>query len=439
MKYINVKGTHDLISAKWKMYKYIEAMFANLCVLKGYNGIETPIIEHSELFTRSTGDSSDVVRKQMYDFLDKGGRSITLRPEITAAVIRSFVNNKMYVERDFPVKLFYTGPAFRYERPKKGTYRQFRQMGVESIGCDSVFADVECIASFVNFYLKMDLNNAVLRINSLGDETTRLNYATALREHFSKYIDNMCPDCKERLAINPLRILDCKVEHDHQYIEKAPKIGDFLSEEAKERYEKTKELLVDLGIEFVEDSGLVRGLDYYSHIVFEYIYTDKDGKTLGALGGGGHYDKLVEELGGPELVGVGFSIGMERLCEVLIEEEIFKEEEFKDYSTFYIAPLKDDYMVKGFELSSIIESNGIPCDMILESKSIKAIIKRALRRNAEYLILIGEEEFNSNTITVRNLENHEQETITVDEFINNYINIEQQSYASNDDSEYDEN
>lgn len=268
-----VKGTHDVIKEEALKYSYIEETLTNIAVNYGYQEFRTPIIENSELFTRSVGDSSDIVRKEMYTFEDKGGRSITLRPEMTAGIVRSMVNAKLFANQDFPVKAFYCGPNFRYERPQQGRYRQFNQFGVECAGVSTVERDVETIVLGYHMLSFLRFKNLKLLINTLGDEETRENYKKALREYFGAHIEEMCNDCKERYKLNILRILDCKDPDDRPIIDKAPKITDYLSDAARERFEKIKKYLTNLEIPFEVDDELVRGLDYYTGVVFEFHYT----------------------------------------------------------------------------------------------------------------------------------------------------------------------
>ena len=264
-----VKGTHDVILKEASKYTYVENLLSKIAESYDYKEFRTPIMEYSELFLRSTGESSDIVRKEMYTFVDKGDRSITLRPEITAGVIRSIVNEKLFANQDYPVKAYYVGPCFRYERPQQGRYRQFNQFGVESVGVSSTYHDIEAILLGYNSLKMLGFKNIKLQINSLGDKETRENYQKALKEYYSQHIDEMCEDCKDRYNINILRILDCKVEHDIEINKNAPSIEDYYSDESKKSFDLIKKYLKDNDIPFEIDKNLVRGLDYYSGIVFE--------------------------------------------------------------------------------------------------------------------------------------------------------------------------
>lgn len=280
----------------------------------------------------------------MYTFLDKANRSVTMRPEFTAGIVRSVVQNKMYANYELPLKICYKGPAFRYERPQLGRYRQFNQIGVESIGNNSLYNDFEVILLAYNMLKALGLDNVTLKINCLGDALSRNNYREALKSYFLPHLEHMCSDCKQRYELNPLRILDCKVPEDKVIAKGAPKIKEYLSEQSRDRFNKIKSLLDDAHIKYEEDDQLVRGLDYYSEIVFEFAYTSKKGVDYGALGGGGHYANLVKELGGPDLSGVGFSFGIERLYDILIDDGIITKEMTPIH--VYMMPLGEEYRGK---------------------------------------------------------------------------------------------
>ena len=261
MPYIAVKGTHDIFGEEGKGYAYIQTLFKAVAELYGYRPIETPVLEYTEVFQRSTGESSDVVRKEMYTFLDKGNRSVTLRPEGTAGVVRSIVEHKLTATEDMPLKVYYAGPVFRYERPQLGRYRQFLQAGIEAVGMDSPRLDAEAICLAMQVLSMLGFENLKIKVNTLGDAQSRAAYAASLREYFSSKIDSMCDDCKQRLTLNPMRILDCKVPEDHEIALGAPKMREFLTEEAEARFYQTLSLLAERGIDYEIDDGLVRGLD----------------------------------------------------------------------------------------------------------------------------------------------------------------------------------
>ncbi|MFA6666765.1 MAG: histidine--tRNA ligase [Bacilli bacterium] len=405
-----VKGTHDVILKEASKYTYVENLLSKIAESYDYKEFRTPIMEYSELFLRSTGESSDIVRKEMYTFVDKGDRSITLRPEITAGVIRSIVNEKLFANQDYPVKAYYVGPCFRYERPQQGRYRQFNQFGVESVGVSSTYHDIEAILLGYNSLKMLGFKNIKLQINSLGDKETRENYQKALKEYYSQHIDEMCEDCKDRYNINILRILDCKVEHDIEINKNAPSIEDYYSDESKKSFDLIKKYLKDNDIPFEIDKNLVRGLDYYSGIVFEYHYTSSQGKDYGALGGGGHYNNLVKEVGGPDLEGVGFAFGIERLVSLMTDDNLFPED-IDEPLDFYVMPMGNDAQNKAFELTNFLRINGYNCDVCLENKGMGQMFKKAERRNALYAIIIGDDEVKGNKVNLKNLASQEQKTI----------------------------
>ena len=404
----SVKGTHDLILKETDKYELVEFILTFLAKNYGYRQIITPIIEHTELFTRSVGDSSDIVRKEMYTFKDKGGRSISLRPEFTAGIIRSIVNNKTYVSQDLPIKAYYLGPCFRYERPSAGRYRQFNQFGVESIGVDNYLRDAETIIYGYRALadgLKLG-DKITVKINTLGDEETREKYQAALRKYFKKHLSKMCNDCKTRYELNVLRMLDCKTAEDQKFVQKAPKIFDFLSVKAKKEFANILKTLEINHVKYELDDSLVRGLDYYSGVVFEYIYEGNNNK-YGALGGGGHYNNLVEECGGPKLEGVGLSFGIERLISVLNEEKIF--DEISTVIDFYVMPYGDDEVKNhALTIADVLRSDGYNVEVCLEDKNFSQMFKRAEKRFAAFAVIVGDAELKNDCIKIKNLKTQEQ-------------------------------
>lgn len=427
MAYNLPKGTHDIFEDEVRGYDYIEQVLRGVAETYGFNEIRTPIFEQTELFTRSVGESSDVVQKEMYTFLDKGGRSMTLRPEGTAGVMRAIVSNKLYATNaDFPLKSWYLGPVFRYERPQAGRYRQFSQFGVESVGVTSFYHDAEII--MMGFYmLKMlGLKNIELRINTLGDKASRLAYKEALKDYFKNHIENMCSDCKVRYEINPLRILDCKVPEDQEIAKSAPKLRDYLSEDANQYFENILSLLDNFEIPYVIDDNLVRGLDYYSHVVFEFHYTSSNGKNLGAVGAGGHYSELLHEIGGPSLEGVGLAFGVERIYGLLHDENLLKDtHEHHDIS---VMALTNDALNLCYEITTALRLEGFRVDMNMEAKGFKQQFKRAERKNSALAIIVGEDELAKGEVIIRDLLKQEQQSVDLKEmmsYINEFFEIEE--------------
>ena len=419
----NVKGTHDVFGSEASAYSYVENIMKGIANLYAFKEVRPPVLEHSEVFVRGVGEGSDIVRKEMYTFLDKGGRSLTIRPEFTAGVMRLIIQNKLYATNELPLKVSYLGPLFRYERPQLGRYRQFNQFGVESVGVNSPYADLETIILAYSILATLGLDNVTIKINTLGDDETRNNYRKALVEHFSKHIDNMCPDCKSRLELNPLRILDCKVPEDRQYIDNAPKVSDYLSEASKERFNTILDALDELGIPYEVDEGLVRGLDYYSETVYEFHYQSAKGNDYGAIGGGGHYDKLVAELGGPSLHGVGFSFGIERIVSVLLDDEIITLDEVDEGIEAYVMPMGKNVMNYALGVASTLRSNNYGVDICLEEVKLVAMFKRAEKKNVLFAVIIGDNELATETVVLKNLETQEQITVKYDELVDKFDEI----------------
>ncbi len=413
--YQNQRGTYDAYDEDALNLNAIKETLSMHVQFYGYNPIMTPIYEQTELFARSAGESSDIVTKEMFTFLDKGGRSITLRPELTAGVIRAIVNNKLYATKDLPLKYYYCGPAFRYERPSAGRYRQFNQFGVECVGINSYYHDVECISLGYNSLIEIGFPNVILKINTLGDANSRKAYQEALKSYFADKIQYMCSDCKRRYEINVLRILDCKDPDDRPYIEGAPKMSDYLSDESKEYFKKVLELLDEQQIPYEIDDTLVRGLDYYSHVVFEYHFVTKDGKSLGAIGAGGHYDNLVNEIGGPQIASVGFAIGLERVNTLL--KEISPNEYVKPSLDVFIIHLGEQTKQHAFMLAQELRSMCFKVDMTYENKSIGAQFKIAQRKNARFAIIIGEDEMKTYKYQVKSLKDQVQELVDYQDLI----------------------
>ena len=415
MEVKNVKGTHDVFLAESDAYSAIEGLMRSIAAVYGYKEIRTPVMEYTEVFSRGVGDSSDVVRKEMYTFNDKADRSITLRPEFTAGVMRSVIQNKLYATNELPLKLFYCGPAFRYERPQLGRYRQFNQFGVESIGNNSLYNDVECIALAYTILQSLGLENVTIKINCLGDEESRNNYRAALKDYFKGHIENMCEDCKSRFELNPLRILDCKVPDDRPIIDNAPVVNDYLTDASRERFSKILSALESLDIPYEIDTGLVRGLDYYSEVVFELQYVSQKGNDYGAIGGGGHYGKLMKELGGPDLPGVGFSFGIERIYSVLNDDGLLPD--LDEGLDFYVMPLEERVQEYAQAIAYTLRCNGYCVDYCFDQVKMGNMFKRATNKKAKYAIIIGGNEMDNNTVIVKDLVKQEQVVYGVDELV----------------------
>ncbi|WP_239752551.1 histidine--tRNA ligase [Mammaliicoccus sp. J-M40] len=419
---INIpRGTQDILPKDSYKWQYIENKLHELMKIYNYKEIRTPIFESTDLFSRGVGDSTDVVQKEMYTFKDKGDRSLTLRPEGTASVVRSFIENKMQGNANQPVKLYYTGPMFRYERKQKGRYRQFVQFGVEAIGSENPAIDVEIIAMLVHIYQSFGLKNLKLVINSIGDAESRADYSKALQEHFEPVIDTFCQDCQNRLYTNPMRILDCKVDRDKEAVKNAPKITEYLNDYSKSYFEEVKTLLDEIGIEYEIDSNLVRGLDYYTHTAFEVMSNAEGFGAITTLCGGGRYNGLLELLDGPKETGIGFALSIERLLLALEAEGIEIEQE--DSIDLFIATMGEQADHYSVELLNKLRLAGISCDKDYLSRKLKGQMKQADRLNATYTIVIGEDELQKEQVEVKNMKTGETEPVAFSE-LENYLKVE---------------
>lgn len=414
MQIKGVKGTHDLYGDESYCYDYIENIFSIVAELYNYKKIETPCLEYTEVFSRGTGTSSDVVRKEMYTFLDKGDRSVTLRPEGTAGVMRSIVENKLYATNDLPLKTYYVGPVFRYERPQLGRYRQFYQAGIEAVGIDSSELDAEVVVFAMRVLGMLGFNGLKVKVNTLGDKESRLAYKEALKAYFAPRIESMCDDCKERLKLNPLRILDCKVDADQEIAKGAPKMRDYLSKSSEERFYHTLSILNEVGIEYEIDDSLVRGLDYYGEIVFEVHMLSPTGKDYGALLGGGHYDGLLSSFDGPSDIdhGVGFALGMERIYSLMKEFDLLKD--IKQELDIYLMPLGEKAMEYSFSLAEQLRSLGYSIDRPYKMAKLGSYFKKAERSRAKLALIFGDEELEKGIIQIKDLDKKEQKEVSLD-------------------------
>lgn len=417
---INIpRGTQDILPETSAQWRYIESRLHELMARYNYEEIRTPIFESTELFARGVGDSTDVVQKEMYTFKDKGDRSLTLRPEGTAAVVRSYIENKMQGLPNQPVKLYYNGPMFRYERKQKGRYRQFNQFGVEAIGAENPSIDAEVLAMVMHIYQSFGLKNLKLVINSIGDAESRVEYQQALREHFQPVIHNYCADCQKRIETNPMRILDCKVDRNQPEMQTAPSITDYLNDASKSYFEAVKAHLDRLGIPYVVDPNLVRGLDYYTHTAFELMMDSEDyDGAITTLCGGGRYNGLLELLDGPKQTGIGFALSIERLLLALEAEGI--ELPVHQHLDLFVATMgeaADDFAVK---LLNDLRHAGVKVDKDYLSRKLKGQMKQADRLQAKYTIVIGDQELEQQQVAIKNMETGDSETIAFDE-IASYI------------------
>lgn len=410
------RGTQDILPEESYKWQYIEKKLHEIAKNYNYEEIRTPMFESTDLFVRAVGGSTDIVNKEMYTFKDKGDRSLTLRPEGTAPVVRSYIENKMQHNVEQPVKLFYLAPMFRYERKQKGRYRQFVQFGVEAIGVEDPLIDVEVLSMLMNIYQSFGLKNLKLVINSIGDIESRNEYNKALVEHFSPRIDEFCNDCQTRINTNPMRILDCKVDRDHELVKTAPRMYDYLNDESKAYFETVKAKLDELNINYEVDYNLVRGLDYYTHTAFELMSDAEGFGAITTLCGGGRYNGLLEMMDGPDKTGIGFALSIERLL-LALEAEGIEIPNDKGID-LYICTMTDEARNAAGTLLHKLRSRNISADMDYENRKLKAQMKDADRKNAQYTIVLGEDELDSRQADLKNMETGETVKLSFDDIIN---------------------
>ena len=420
MKLQKPKGTQDILPADSAKWQYVENVARETFKKYNYGEIRTPMFEHYEVISRSVGDTTDIVTKEMYDFHDKGDRHITLRPEGTAPVVRSYVENKLFApEVQKPVKVYYIGSMFRYERPQAGRLREFHQLGVECFGSKNPATDVETIAMAYQLFNTLGIKDVTLHLNSLGNTDSRLAYRQALIDYLTPMRESLSKDSQRRLEENPLRVLDSKEKEDKVAVENAPSILDYLDEESQTHFDEVRAMLDSLNIPYVIDTNMVRGLDYYNHTIFEFITTiDKSELTICA---GGRYDSLVEYFGGPETAGFGFGLGLERLLLVLDKQGIkLPVEESLDV---YIAVLGSGANGKALELVQSIRYQGFKAERDYLGRKIKAQFKSADTFKAKTVITLGESEVESGVVKVKNNATREEVTVSFEELTTNFATV----------------
>ena len=412
------KGTYDVYGEYSYKYEYVKNIFKEIVKEYNFEYIETPIFESSELFHRGVGETSDIVSKETYDFKDRGDRNMTLRPEGTAGVVRSVIENKLY--NNVPLKVWYEGPMFRYERPQSGRHREFKQAGVEVFGDSTPYMDANVISMMVKFYEAIGLKGIKVRINSLGNKDSREKYRDALLKHFKPYLNDLCEDCNNRYEKNPLRILDCKIDSDKEYMRNVPKLIDYLDEESKKHFDEVLKTLDLLNIEYIVDDKLVRGLDYYTDTVFEIEANIEGFGSQNVIGAGGRYNNLVENLGGPSIPAVGFALGIERIINALDAEGITLVNE--DTLDCYILNLSENELNYSIELMSELRDNAFKVDMDFTGKSMKSKYKEVDRYNSKFVIIIGEDEVKNNLLTIKDNLTKEEVKVERDNLID-YLDI----------------
>ena len=400
------KGTKDMLPSDAYKWHYVENIFREISKNFGIREIRTPIFEHTELFLRGVGETTDIVQKEMYTFEDKGGRSITLKPEGTAPAVRAFIENRLFNEAQ-PTKLFYITPCFRYEKAQKGRYRQFHQYGIEMFGSEKPSIDAEVMALAMTILKKIGLKGLSLNINNLGCPKCRPKYNEALKKFLEENYEGLCPTCKTRFEKNPMRILDCKEHKCKEITKNAPIILDYICEECSDHFSKVKEYLDILGIEYNIDPGIVRGLDYYSKTIFEILNSDF------TVCGGGRYDKLIGEIGGPETPAVGFGMGIERLIMAIEKENIEIPKE--PIVELYLAARGDEGAKEAFKLAHALREIGVSSEINHAGRSFKAEMKYANKIGAKFNVVLGEDELLNRVARFKRMEDGEQFELSIDD------------------------
>lgn len=408
------KGTLDIYGEDGKIFDYISNYTSAFMSLYNYEFIKLPTFESTELFYRGVGDTTDIVNKETYDFLDKSNRKMTLRPEMTAGTARCLIEDKLYAEG--VKKFYYLGSCFRYERPQSGRLREFTQFGIECFNVSNPKVDAEVISLAYRYLSGLGLTNLVVKLNSLGNKESRKEYNEVIKEYLSKDYDNLCDTCKERLSKNPLRILDCKYDGEREYIKNAPKTLDYLNEESKSYFEEVKSSLESLGIPFIEDSTLVRGLDYYSHTVFEIISDIPELGKANTLCGGGRYDGLIELLGGPSTPGIGFAMGIERIIILLKELECYVPD--RELDVFVMNLDNTNY---AFQIIDDLRLSEFSVETDYTGKNMKGMWKLVDKLNPKFVLIIGEDERVNDCITVKDNITKEETKVKTSDLID-YLN-----------------
>ena len=413
-----IKGTKDVLPSEVYKNQYIEATCLTVAENFGYKEMRTPVFEHTELFQRGVGDTTDVVQKEMYTFDDKGGRSITLRPEGTAGAARSFLENGLSNEA-LPQKICYLTSCYRYEKPQAGRLREFHQFGIECFGATSPLADAEMIALAKQIFDELGVKDLHLELNSIGCPTCRAEYHKALKEYFSSRVDELCDTCRDRLDRNPMRILDCKSPVCSEIAKDAPVVLDYLCDECKEHFEKTKSYLDAMNIEYIVNPQIVRGLDYYTKTVFEFV-ADSIG-AQGTVCGGGRYDGLIEELGGQHTPSLGFAMGLERLQLVMEAQGCeFPEPSRPD---LFIVAMGDKATLKAVEIAKDMRDEGYSVVYDLNGRSLRAQMKYADKINAKYNVVIGDNEVDTKSAVLKDMATGEQSDISLETFVSGFYSI----------------
>jgi histidyl-tRNA synthetase len=405
-----IRGFNDILPDEIGKWQFIEETAREVFEGFGFSEIRIPILERTELFSRGIGEATDIVEKEMYTFTDRSGNSLTLRPEATASMARAYLEHQLYTF-DPVAKLYCIGPMFRYERPQKGRYRQFYQIDAEVFGVENPMVDAEVIVMLIHFLKRVGLEKLELQINSLGCRTCRPRYREELKEFLTKKAFQLCEDCQRRLQTNPLRIFDCKVETCQEAIANAPQVIHFICDECQGHFNQVKEYLKTAGLEFILNPRMVRGLDYYTRTAFEVVSYQLGSQN--AVTGGGRYDNLFQEIGGIDIPGIGFAIGMERLASLLP-----KDREFIQFPHLFIAALGEETINEAYQIINRLHLQGIRAELDYEGKSLKSQMRRADKLKARYVLILGEEELKRGRAVLRNMESKSQEEIPIHDIVN---------------------
>jgi histidyl-tRNA synthetase len=400
-----IRGFNDILPDEIGKWQFVEETAREVFEGFGFSEIRIPLLERTELFSRGIGEATDIVEKEMYTFADRSGNSLTLRPEATASMARAYLEHQLY-NFDSMAKLYCIGPMFRYERPQKGRYRQFYQIDVEVFGVENPIVDAELIVMLIHFLKSVGIEKLELQVNTLGDRTCRPKYREGLKKYLEGKAFQLCEDCKRRLETNPLRVLDCKVDTCQQAIADAPKVTDFICSECQKHFDRVKEHLETAGLTYVLNPRMVRGLDYYTRTAFEVVSYQLGSQN--AVAGGGRYDNLFQEIGGKEIPGIGFAIGMERLISLLPERK-----EFVKYPDLFIAALGEAPFNEAYRIVNQLHLGGIRAEFDYEGKSLKSQMRRADKLKARYVLILGENELKQGKAVLRNMETKSQEEVPI--------------------------
>jgi histidyl-tRNA synthetase len=406
------RGTNDILPEEIEKWHYLENVLRRVAELYGYQEIRTPIFEHTELFQRGVGDSTDIVEKEMYTFLDRGERSLTLRPEATASTVRAFLEHKLY-SGSLPAKFYYIGPMFRYDRPQAGRYRQFYQFGVETFGSRDPGLDAEVIAMAMDIYHNLGLRDLIVELNSVGCPRCRQTHRVVLQEYLKDKLPELCPTCQGRFMRNPLRILDCKSPRCRELVAKAPMIDQMLCDDCRTHFLLVQEYLQKLQVAYTLKPSLVRGLDYYTNTAFEIVAGGIGAQS--SIGGGGRYDNLIEECGGSSIPGIGYAMGMERILLTLEEQGVVLPVQSK--TPIFIATLGEEAQKVGLSLAQKLRQAGLAVERDYLGRSLKAQLKAAGRFQAPYTIILGDEEIKKGEAVLRKMKESSQEVLSLQDIV----------------------